>query len=209
MLFNFTLDPIDEIAPWGEPPKLSLSWYGLTLGEYYLQTGSDQLLRYSEAVIERDCENAPGAKVRTFLDYQVERFREDVFDIVPRVLEEVPPDLARYASHTEGQVWLTRCEDWFERQEPTEARLDGWDKAATWLHQRSLDTGYLTVTAKIWFWRSGNTIHIEWDNRSQEFDGLPMWSAKLGSFALTVDEFMDELRDFHVRFIQAMQVARR
>lgn len=48
MLFDFTLVPLDEIEPWGKPGQLSLHWFGLTDGYYWMDVGSSTLFEYSE-----------------------------------------------------------------------------------------------------------------------------------------------------------------
>jgi hypothetical protein len=63
MLFNFQLDPIDEIVPWGEPPDLHLSWYALTLGQCLVQVGSEELLRYSGAILDKELQESPGSRI--------------------------------------------------------------------------------------------------------------------------------------------------
>jgi hypothetical protein len=205
MLFNFTLDPIDEIEPWGVPPDLSLSWFGLTLGQYFLQAGSDQLLRYSDAAQRILNTEAPVSRVTPFVDYQVARLHQDIFEIVPRIVEPIPRDLIPFATSTSSLPWRAACKEWFERRAGSDDA--SWDlqyAAVAWLGQRSLDTGYLSPCAMIWFWRFEDTIHIEWDNRAQIFEGVPLWSALRGSHSLSVEEFMTELRSFHARFIEAM-----
>ncbi len=35
-----------EVLPWGNPGELSLHWFGLTDGKYWIQAGDDALLEY-------------------------------------------------------------------------------------------------------------------------------------------------------------------
>jgi hypothetical protein len=48
VLINFTLAPIAEIVPWGEPGSYRLHWFGLTYGEFWIQAGEAALFEYSE-----------------------------------------------------------------------------------------------------------------------------------------------------------------
>lgn len=206
MLFNFKLDPIDEIAPWGKPPDLHLSWYALTLGQCFLQAGSEELLRYSGPVLEKELQESQESQVQPYVRYQVARFRENIFDIVPRVLEPLPPEIAIYARSTRAQAWLSKCTNWFARQSRNDAVSNCYDAAAFWLRERSLDTYGLQVPANVWFWRFGDTIHIEWDNREQRYGSVPVWAAAQGTHSIHVEEFMAELGSLHARLIAAMQL---
>jgi len=206
MLFNFILDPIDEIAPWGKQPDLHLSWYALTLGQCFLKVGSEELLRYSGEVMQKELQESPKSLVQPYVHYQVARYRENVFDIVPRILEPVPPEIADYARSTRGQAWLSKCTNWLSRQSRDDTVSDCYDAAAFWIRERSLDTYGLQVHANVWFWRFGDTIHIEWDNREQLYEGVPIWSAVEGTHLIHVEEFMAELGSLHARLIAAMQL---
>src|SRR4051794_34154431 len=91
-MFEFTLDAIDAIQPWGEPGKLSLSWFALSLGEYHLELGGREVLRYSDAAVEYFKRVAPRARAGPFVEYQVARLHEDLLQIIPQVLQRVPDD---------------------------------------------------------------------------------------------------------------------
>jgi len=47
-LFNFSLRPLDQVQPWGSAPDLSLSWFSLTDGCYWIDAGGEELLRFSD-----------------------------------------------------------------------------------------------------------------------------------------------------------------
>jgi hypothetical protein len=48
MLIDFTLLPIAMVQPWGRPDNLSLHWFGLTDGQYWIEVSENKLFEYSE-----------------------------------------------------------------------------------------------------------------------------------------------------------------
>ena len=56
MLINFTLAPIAEIVPWGEPGSYRLHWFGLTYGEFWIQAGEAALFEYSEHALSHSAD---------------------------------------------------------------------------------------------------------------------------------------------------------
>ena len=55
MLFNFRLKNTEDIAPWSTPSKgdaLSLHWFGLTDGWFWIDIGGQQLFRYSQQILD-------------------------------------------------------------------------------------------------------------------------------------------------------------
>jgi hypothetical protein len=75
-LFAFELRDIAEIEPWGEPDELSLSWFGLTRGWYWMNVGEDRLF-----VATRRRGSRPE------VEYPVARLWEDVIGVLPAALE--------------------------------------------------------------------------------------------------------------------------
>lgn len=77
---NHILKKPDEIVPWGK----SLHWFGLTDGLLWIEAGNSVIYEYTEA---RDDEMG---KPIIYNNYQLSRFMEDFFDILPFVAESVP-----------------------------------------------------------------------------------------------------------------------
>ena len=88
MIFDFTLDPIENVHPWGKPENLSISWFVLTQGNYRLKVGNEYLLNYTNDFIKHLSEKYPEytRTQTTFVDYYVVRLWEDVLDILPAIL---------------------------------------------------------------------------------------------------------------------------
>lgn len=206
MMFNFTLDPIDQVAPWDDPPNLSLSWFGLTSGSYFLQAGPDQLLRYSDECQARLASAYPAAVKSPYVEYQVSRLYEDAFNILPYVLEPIPTRLVELARSQVYWEWHEVYREWMEAQpESDESASDRYYDAVGWLGQRSLDTCYLSPNARIWFWRLGDTVTVEWDNRDKYFEDIPAWAAQQGSYSLPVEQFQREVSVFFDSLFDAME----
>jgi hypothetical protein len=198
-LFEFRLRPLDQIQPWGAPEDPNLHWFGLSDGCYWLNVGEQTLLEYSqqfqaEAGGQRHC------------DYQIVRLHEDMLDMLPHVLSVVPPELCEFIAFKAGSqasywhAW-TSLDD---RRTDTETYVDLLDGAGTWLGKRTLDTLYLSPSARITMWSDEREVHIQWDNRGIHARGVPVWSASCGSFSLSRADFVNEVKTFHWRFMHQM-----
>lgn len=199
MLFSFNLLPLDQVDAWGEPGELRLHWFGLTLGEYWIRAGTDTLFEYKEPT-------GTSASGR-YCEYQVSRLYEDVLEIIPAILEPVPTDLIRYISGDSARQFENRICEWEESSEESAEGSDRWDRvyeASLWIAERSLDSGYLTVSSGIRIWSDESVVNIEWDNRDRLRDGRDVWSAKHGSYALSRDNLLQEFISFHERLMMQM-----
>lgn len=199
MLINFTLVPIESIVPWGEPGSHSLHWFGLTYGEYWIQAGQATLFEYSD--------HARNAGINRYCDYQVVRLYEDLLDMLPYILEPVPEPLVRYISGESASAWRLAYHAWCDKDDDVadaDYLGDLADAAVSWSGKRRLDSAYLSPSANIAIWSDREHVHIEWDNRDRLFDGKPAWSALLGAYRMSRDEFIEETRSFHVRLMDQM-----
>lgn len=201
MLINFTLAPIESIAPWGEPGNQSLHWFGLTYGEYWIHAGEAALFEYSDY--------AQSAGMNRYCDYQVVRLHEDLLDMLPHILEPVPEPLVRYISGESASAWRRAYHAWCDSDDDgADAEYLGaiGDAAVSWSGKRRLDSAYLSPSASIAIWSDREHVHIEWDNRDKQFNGKPAWSALLGAYRMSRDRFIEEVRSFHVRLMDQMAV---
>jgi hypothetical protein len=188
-LFEFKLRDLADIAPWGKPGNLSLSWFGLTDGWYWMNVGSQQLFVGNES-----------HEGSYYLDYQIVRLWEDVLDMLPDALEPVPAELA--ARLDPDRNWLTWDRHAVENAD--EHCEDALDVASGWAKRRRLDTAYLVAGPNIWFCRVEDGMRVLWDNRNRLEDGRPIWRADAGRIELTVEDFLAEVSDFHERLMGAM-----
>jgi hypothetical protein len=51
----------------------------------------------------------------------------------------------------------------------------------------------------------GDTVSIRWDNREVKGEGLPVWEAQVGEVTLSVSDFLEEVKSFNARLLQAME----
>lgn len=199
MLINFTLAPIESIVPWGKPGSLSLHWFGLTYGEYWIQAGESALFEYSD--------HARNAGTGRYCDYQVVRLYEDLLEMLPHILEPVPQPLVPYISGESAKAWRNAYHAWCDSDDDV-ADADRLgeigDAAVAWSERRRLDSAYLSPSANIAIWSDREHVHIEWDNRDRRFDGKPAWSALLGAYRMPRDRFIEEVKSFHVRLMEQM-----
>lgn len=204
MLFHFNLRPLEEVEPWGgEKPRLS--WFGLSDGWCWWQVGTQELFRYTPAVLAYWAAEFPAyPKPLPYVDYQVVRPWEDLLQCLPTVLEPVPDGLVQHTQDMEKwnglreHVWL-----WANEKDDDEA-WDLQDTACRWWSERSWDAGYLRHPPKVWLWVQGDTFHLRWDNRAVTLDALPVWDATTGEITMPVSAFVEEVRSFHERFMAAM-----
>lgn len=198
MLFNFTLVSLEEIEPWGSDGNLSLHWFGLTDGHYWIEVGASKLLEYSRTAQEQG--------VSRFCEYQVARLYEDVTQLAALALEPIPVDLIAHMAGAGRKRTLSRLSAWCDKH-PERDDDDYWstvDAACTWIGQRELDTAYLSPSADIALWSDESMVHIEWDHREKLIEGYAAWSAPFGSYSLARSEFAAECLSLHERLMTAM-----
>jgi hypothetical protein len=199
VLINFTLAPIEEIVPWGEPGSYRLHWFGLTYGEYWIQAGEAALFEYSD--------HARNAGAKRYCDYQVVRLYEDLMEMLPYILEPVPEPLVPYICGVRTKAWLNAYDAWCDRNQDaldTKSFYEIADGALAWRRKRQLDSAYLSPSANIAIWSDQKHVHIEWDNHDRHFGGKLAWSAVLGAYQIPRDEFIEEVTSFHVRLMDQM-----
>lgn len=209
MLFEFKLRPIDEVAPWGAEPELSLSWFGLTDGFYRINVGTERLFTYSESSTRLLAAKYPGF-TGDYEDYQVVRLWEDICTILPDALDPVPSALADLLLGPTPKVneWLIHAYSfWTKLDDQPESEIGHqlYETATDWLHRRSLDSMYLRAGPRMWIWSTDDLVTITWDNRGLELEGVEAWSAHHGSFSMPRSKFIQEVRDFDARLIDQMK----
>lgn len=198
-LFEFQLTALDRVVPWGRSDDPNLHWFGLSDGSYWMNVGEARLFEYSTA--------AQAHGVPRFCDYQVVRLHEDLLEIAPYVLEDVPLELRAFINIDVNQPWPNPWHVWRDLPESIvtdEEHADLIDIGASWLGKRTLDSLYLSPAANIRMWSDSENTHIQWDNRGSEFNGQPAWSATAGTHTLPRDAFVEEVLSFHERFMCAM-----
>ncbi len=199
MLIQFELNPLGKVIPWGGPGNHSLHWFGLTDGRYWINAGDATLFEYSEQVRRAESDR--------YCDYQVARIFENITEMLPTILDPIPPDLVKYVSGESGRAWMETQDSWGERNLTADAGDEAWDvwhRATLLLNGRSLDSTYLTPSASILMWSDDTDVHIEWENADKVINGELAWSAVRGSVHLPRATFVEEVRAFHARLFEQM-----
>jgi len=205
-LFEFKLKPLQEVMPWGEEPELNLHWFGLTDGIYYMNVGEEQLFRSSKEILLHWKKEYPDLDINlAYVDYQVVRLYEDLLEILADVMQAIPAELQHFVKSKQSyECWEKELWDIFNSTEDEEIE-DLYYLATEWWNRcRSLSTMHLNNGPNIWLWRAESTIYIRWNNESMKIDGIQPWTAVRGEFVLSLEEFEEEVRDFHHRLMAEM-----
>lgn len=203
MLFQFQLREIDQIDAWIHHKERYLHWFGFSDGWFWLNTGTDELLRYTDEILAYwNQQQKPPAL--PYVNYHVVRLWEDIQEMLPHVLEPIPANILDiFSPESDFIAWGRRVE-----QHLDDAGVNiidpAWD-TIHWIERRKLDAGYLQTAPRIWFWSDGVSASIHWDNRDITIDGIPVWTAVRGTRSMPVGEFIEHVGDFDQRFIKAME----
>jgi hypothetical protein len=189
-LIEFSLRPLDEVEPWGTPPDLKLHWFGLSDGSYHFDLGDVCLLEYREGA------GRPG-----YVEYQLARLHEDLVEMAPFILTPIPDAIVGLLP---GGSVASAHHRLAERRAPVDDPDDAVGEAMEAFRVRLLDSLYLSPGFGVWLWSHGNKVVVEWDDRGLLIDGHPAWTASVGKRELARDEFIEELRSFDQRLMNAM-----
>jgi hypothetical protein len=177
-LINFTLTDLGAVRPWGEEHN-RLHWFGLTDGSYWMQVGPTELFEYASG---GPSETSDG----THVDYFIARLWEDLLDLLPRVLHEVPPRI---------EPLLKSRSPWQRGKTPEAA-------GAFWA-ARALDCGYLVNPPHIWIWSCAGVTTIQWTTDGGDVED-PRWSAGKGEWKVPTARLVEEVKGFDQRLMRGM-----
>jgi hypothetical protein len=192
-IFEFELARVEDVAPWGELGAQSLSWFALTLGRFQIVLDEQVLFRYTDEIMYHWSASYRDA------EYQVAAFARDILGSVAAAVTRLPPRIERLASNWELLTELEKPID-----DDSEVVNDLWYAAWRWLGERSPCTSYLVAHPKIQIVRVVEELHIHWDNRERQINGLQVWTARQGVYIMSVEAFLHECRDFAGRLLSAM-----
>ncbi|NUP10191.1 MAG: hypothetical protein HOW73_29425 [Polyangiaceae bacterium] len=203
-LFEFELARIEDIEPWG---NRSLSWFELTDGRFRMPVGDQVLFEYSEVITRhweaRLCAHTHQSAVfERAADYQIAAFVRDMLGSAAAGAARLPERVERLAADWER---LTDLRNEADPNDESDEATDRADAAWRWLGERSPWTSYLVASPRFHFVRVGEEVRIHWDNREQRVDELPVWTAQAGVFAMPVERFLYECRDFAERLLLEME----
>jgi hypothetical protein len=200
-LFAFRLRPLEDIAPWSEPDGPALNWFGLTDGWFWIDAGDPQVSR-----CEPDKDEA--TPLGSVCEYQVARLFDDLTEMAPFVLTEVPQPLHAFFAREAGRSWQNYREAWWNHiaDAPPTAEGNNLLRAASEMRRlRTLDTSYMTASSTTLMWSFEGQIHIKWENRADVPEGTISTRVIRAARHLPRECFIAELRDFCERLCAAMQ----
>ncbi len=191
-IFHFELRKIEEIAPWNQGSRPSLSWFGLSDGWYWIVLGGQELFRLRDG---SDQDAIP------YVDYQVVRLWEDVLDLLPEVLAPIPEDIAAHLRDPErflAAVQALQSEPFSE----DDALFEQVSAGLGFFFARKLDTGYLILAPRLWLWRDGDDMNLLFRSAASTTEAL--WEPVCGHVVLPVEEFLSEVQTFDRAFLGSM-----
>jgi hypothetical protein len=212
-LFNFQLEPLERVTPWGERPQLH--WFALTQGSYWMNVGTDELFRYSDEVLSY-WESTGYVNPGPHESYFVMQLWSDLDDILPSAIEPVPMDVIVRIGEIErarrlilppehrvvpADVLLRLASD-DDVESSTVSRL--CFDATEWWRARRMPVMHLVCNPDIRIWREGNTVSIRWNNSESRVNGQPAWTTQYGIYRLPFEQFCLEVRDFGTHFREQM-----
>lgn len=200
-MINFKLRKLDEIAPWGQEPELSLHWFGLTDGDLWLTFGNETIYEYSKHAIEHWGKETP------YNDYYLSRFIEDFSEIFKNIRETIPENL--YSLTNDLKKFQLNTQKWLEIKDIDENNLNDfyleeYDKLISWTYQRAFNSSHLIGGPCLYFFRRYNRIRIVWDSEFTLDNGVSIWTAKDGSFDMDYTDFIQKIKEFGQSFFAAM-----
>lgn len=210
-LFQFELAPISSIEPWGnDKDGYSLSLYALTDGHFSVSVGNENLLQYTPEIVSRWHLSIE------YANYQVACFARDILELVsaatspiPKTFEAIVRDgllfrrLKEYPNKNFNKASSSSTSNTLETEILNLERE--YYKAFRWLGERSIWLNYLKASPDIWFVRLGDEIWIQWDNVFCQFECVDVWTARRGTYVLSVEAFIAECHSFSERLLSAME----
>ncbi|MCX6024387.1 MAG: DUF5984 family protein [Chloroflexi bacterium] len=201
MQVQFSMRPLEEVAPWGEDEP-ELHWYGLTDGYYWIELDGVELFRHSPEHL--DASDPPVAATDLpYLDYYVVQLWDDLFDLLPRAMTPLPDALTqRIEAPGRWRQWRRQVSYWKEQCADDDGETV--DQATRWWDNRRLDVSYLRTGPQVWIWRHGGDVQIRWDASEPDDDGTSIWTAGSGEASIPAAKFLGEMRSFHERLMGQM-----
>ncbi len=195
-LFEFELTPVQDIEPWDSPGGPNLSWFALSYGRFRMPVGDQVLFEYTDEILAHwgDCAERTA-------DYQIAAFVRDTLGSVAAGTARLPERIERFAADSH-RLHELRTETLALGRSPESEELSY--TAWRWMGERHPWTGYLLACPNLYFLRIGDEVRIDWDNRDRMIEGCHAWTAERGVFAMPVESFVDECRDFAGRLLGAM-----
>lgn len=194
---NFELkSELDEIEPFGEAGRYSLSWFGLTDSLLWITAGDKTVYEYSDAVRKEL------GDVR-YNDYYLSRFLEDFSEIFERIAKPIPRELydsvEGFKERSEKQLEM------IDEDDPEfDAKYDEYLEKRAWFSDRVFDSGHLKGGPIIGCFRCGELLKFYWNSGYTLESGESIWTSPRGSFEMPYQDFAAEVKRFFAEFFTKM-----
>ncbi|MDE6727365.1 MAG: hypothetical protein K2J80_05430 [Oscillospiraceae bacterium] len=195
---NFELKTdLNEIAPFGEKGRYSLSWFGLTDGLLWITAGDKTVYEYSDAALKEW-----GGDTR-YNDYYLSRFLEDFSDIFGKISQPVSKEL--YDSVEDFEELSQNLLDDIPDDDPEFDRLyDEYLAKREWFADRIFDSGHLKGGPIIGCFRCDDKLKFYWNGDVPLENGESIWTSPRGSFEMPYCVFVTEVKRFLAEFYAKM-----
>ena len=171
----------------------------------WIDVGDSVIYEYLEAHADHD-----GMPVK-YNDYQLSRFLEDFFNILPYVAESILEYL--YDSVDTHERDLLRWEAlYLEKSDEEFSRFaeEQYEPLHDWFYHRSFDSGHLICGPLIGCFRFGERLKLMWDSDRLNDGRTSIWKYPMGTHEIRYSEFVAEISRFFDSFFRDMdnQVAK-
>lgn len=194
---NFELkSELDEIAPFGEAGRYSLSWFGLTDSLLWITAGDKTVYEYSDA------SRKEWGDIR-YNDYYLSRFLEDFSEIFERIAKPITRErydsVEGFEERSEKQLAL------LDEDDPEfDAKYDEYLEKKAWFSDRVFDSGHLKGGPIIGCFRCGELLKFYWNSGYTLESGESIWTSPRGSFEMPYQDFAAEVKRFFAEFFTKM-----
>jgi len=199
-LFSFALSPLNEIEPWLDSDGNStLSWYGLSLGNYQINVNDQTLFEYSDEFIRRYFSNEEAQMSNSrFMHYNVSRLYEDLLYLLPYATQKIPSELTKLIENSSAEgSWRSSME-----MQPDFTFEEYISDAEEWWRLRHLQG--MGGDPSICMYRDENEIVIRWNCMDAKVENVYRWAATHGQLKMGLTCFRDQVQSFFRRFHDQM-----
>lgn len=214
-LFDFHLVDIESAIK-----QSGLSWFWLTDGNYWMNIQENKLFEISQEQLslwEKEGYSYPKTDAEKCMNYQVVRFWEDLIEILPTIVQPTPKIFHELFLKPVNKIsqFADQHFDYVMELEKAHERSIKFTKWGLpfeypdfFFDYHHLSSMHINHSPHIHFWRyqngSEDDMYMVWDFSQKNDVGFSVWSAGKGIYKLPFTKFMQEVHDFHQRFMDAM-----
>ena len=226
-MFDFQLIDLETIISGLIESNCQLCWYWLTYGYYWINTKQETLFQLSDEYINSvntnvntDDTTQIKADNKKYMDYEVVRLWEDIIEILPTICLSVPDEFHQLFLQPIDKI-NEYYDRWFDYTQQEEQKLEyrkhglPFTKPCPFnnffFDSHDVNLLYIDIAPFLYLWRYKNDMWIAWDfTHCQHFNEetqqqIPIWTATKSTYHLPFDEFIQELNNFHQKFMTQME----